>query len=108
LNITSCKYVSADQLAVAVTTDDRTYYVSMSGVGRLRRLIGEWVAAGGVIVDADPVPVPQPIDRADLNSVDIQIRALGMAIADIAGTPVATLRQKYRAAYNAITASGQG
>ena len=102
MEISSCRYTSIDRLVIAATADGREYFVPTQSPSRALRLINEWVSGGGVIADP-PTPITvDPPDRADIDVIDSQLRALVMVVANVTGTPMAEIRQKYRTAMNAI------
>jgi hypothetical protein len=107
MNIQSATFATPDKKVVQVTVDDKMYFVNRqppdedagnSVLLALRR----WVAQGNAIAPyVPPTPSPEP-DKADLNTIHDQIRALSMVLANVTGTPMAEIRQKYRTAMNTI------
>ena len=87
---------------IAATADGREYFVPAQTPSRALRIINAWVSGGGVIADPPPPITVDPPDLADIDGIDPQIRALAMVVATVTGTPMATIKQKYRAAWVAI------
>jgi hypothetical protein len=107
MNIQSATFATPDRKVVQVTIDDKTYFVNRqphdgdAGNNALLAL-KRWVAQGNQIAPyVPPAPSPDP-DKADLNAIHDQIRALAMVVANVTGTPMAEIRQKYRTAMNTI------
>lgn len=59
-----------------------------------------WVEAGNVPQAADPDPLPT--DYSSLDNLDKTLKAVGLTIAQITGTPVATVKQIFTQKYNSL------
>jgi hypothetical protein len=59
-----------------------------------------WLAAGNTPQPADPDPLP--IDLSDLDNLDKVIKAIGLTIAQVTNTPVATVKQIFKTKYQSL------
>ena len=64
------------------------------GDGPTREKVKAWLTAGNTPEPADHEPAP--IDQADIDNLEKQMKALAMTFAQITNTPIATVRTIFR------------
>jgi hypothetical protein len=107
VTIQSAEFVTPDRKVVKVVVDGKAYFVNRepndgTDDNHELRLLKRWVAEGNKVAPYVAPPVPEPIDEADVDNVPQQLRAFAMVLANVTGTPMAEIRQKYRTAMNVI------
>lgn len=61
----------------------------------------KWLAAGNTPEPADPEPAP--VDQADIDNLEKQMKALALTFAQITNTPVSTVKTIFRSKMNLLS-----